>query len=435
MHVPMVVIVGRPNVGKSTLFNRIIGERRAVVSETAKTTRDRNYGEFEWNGRKVLLVDTGGFLPEREKDRMDRLVVEQIRAAVTEADLVLFMVDGQTGPIASDIETAQSLRRGMGRILLVANKIDNEKIGESLYEFMELGMGEPAGISASHGRGIGDLLDRTIEALPAKGSRKKLEEGLRIGIIGRPNVGKSSLVNAYVGREQMIVSDIPGTTRDAIDTPIGWKNQRITLIDTAGLKRRSRVKEDIDYYASLRAIRTIDRSDIIFLMLDASVPFSNQDARIASMAEQAGKGVVVLLNKTDLDLDHPVEELKTRVGEKLPFLRFAPVVSISAETKKGIGKALDKAIEVEATRHREVITSKLNKIVENALRRNPPPVGRGRNQIFYAVQTGVAPPVFLFFTKEPGAITPAYKRYLIRSIRESEPYEGTPIWIHVRARG
>ncbi len=429
----MVAIVGRPNVGKSTLFNRLIGERRAVVSETAKTTRDRNYGEVEWNGRKFFLVDTGGFLPDRESDRIDRLVVEQVRSAIAEADLILFLVDGASGPLPLDSETARELRQDMGRAFLVANKVDNEKIVGELYEFLELGLGEAMPISATHGRGIADLLDRMVDALPTKGKRKG-GEGLRIGIVGRPNVGKSSLVNAYLGREQMIVSDIPGTTRDAVDTLIHWRKEPIVLVDTAGLKRRSRIKGQIDYYSSLRALRTIERSDIIFLVLDAYEPISNQDVKVGAMAEQAGKGVVVLLNKVDLELEHALDELRLQVKEKMPFLRYAPALGVSALTRKSIGKALDTALRVDQERHQEIPTSKLNKIVENALRRNPPPVGRGRNQIYYGVQTGVAPPTFLFFTKEPGAITPSYRRYLARSIRESYPYEGTPIWIHVRGK-
>ncbi len=430
---PMIAIVGRPNVGKSTLFNRLIGERRAVVSGTEKTTRDRNYGEAEWNGRKFFLVDTGGFLPLREADRIDRLVVDQVRSAIAEADLILFLVDGAAGPVPLDAETAKELRREMGRALLVANKVDNDSMANELYEFLQLGLGEPMPISAVHGTGIADLLDRSVEALPRKGKRKG-SEGLRIGIIGRPNVGKSSLVNAYLGKEQMIVSDMPGTTRDAVDTAIRWRKEPVVLVDTAGLKRRSKIRGDIDYYASLRALKTIERSDVIFLVLDGAEPVSVQDVKIGAMAEQAGKGVVVLLNKTDLELEPSIEELRTRVGEKMPFLRFAPVVSVSAITKKGIGKALDKAFEVEKTRREEIPTAKLNRIVENALRRNPPPVGRGKNQIYYGVQTGVAPPTFLFFTKEPGAITPAYRRYLARSIREKYPYEGTPVWIHVRGK-
>lgn len=433
MSIPLVAIVGRPNVGKSTLFNRLVGGRHAVVSEQEKTTRDRNYGTAEWNGRQFRLVDTGGYLPDRDADRIDKLVVEQIRSAIVEADLVLFVVDGIAGVLPDDAETAQSLRRDLGNVILVGNKVDNEKIGHGLYEFLELGMGEAYPVSATHGVGVGDLLDEIVNALPS-GNGKPESEGLKIGIIGKPNVGKSSLVNAYLGREQMIVSEIPGTTRDAVDSRIMWRKEPIILVDTAGLKRRSRVTEDIDYYSVLRTNKTIVRSDILFFLLDASEPITNQDARVASLAAESGKGVVLLLNKTDKDLPDQLEKIREEIPHRMPFLKFAPIVSISAETRRGIGRALDVAREVETARHEKIKTSKLNDIIEAALIRNAPPAGRGKNQIFYGTQTGVAPPTFLFFAKEPEAVPPFYRKYLIRVIRETYPYEGTPIFIHVRKR-
>lgn len=434
MSIPMVALVGRPNTGKSTLFNRFLGGRKAVVSEREKTTRDRNYGEVEWNGRRFLLVDTGGLMPERETDAMDRLVVRQVEAATAEADLVLFLVDAKTGTVTTDLELARDIRKRNGDAILVANKIDAAGADAELYRLLELGLGEAFPVSAAHGTGIAELLDEIVKRLPAKGRTEAEEEGIRIGIVGRPNVGKSSLVNAYLGREQMIVSAVPGTTRDSIDSAVRWREKRVVLVDTAGLRRRSKVRDDVEYYSTLRATRAIERSHVVFLLLDASEPIGQQDARIASMAEKLGRGIVVLLNKTDLELEQTSEELKARVLYKMPFLSYAPVLAISALTRKSIGKALDTGLDVYEEMNRTIPTAKLNKLVEEAVGRNAPPVGRRPNQIYYAVQTGVQPPTFLFFVKEAGAITPAYKRYLVRSIRETYPYRGTPVVVHVREK-
>ncbi len=434
MALPMVALVGRPNTGKSTLFNRIVGGRRAVVSDRAKTTRDRNYGEVEWGGRRFLLVDTGGLLPEREVSDLDRLVVRQVRAATEEADLVLFLIDGKTGVVSTDLELARDIRKRNGVALLVANKIDAVPDPNELYSLVKLGLGDALPISAAHGIGVGDLLDRIIEKLPERSTVEEGEKKLQIGIVGRPNVGKSSLVNAYLGREQMIVSEVPGTTRDSIDSTIPWRKKKITLVDTAGLRRRSRIKDDVEYYSTLRSLRAIERSDVVFLLVDASEPIGSQDVRIASIADKLGRGVVVLLNKIDLTTDDPTEKLKEAVPYKMKFLTYAPVLAVSALTRKGIGRALDTAVAVEKERQREIGTSELNKIIEKAVRKNPPPVGRRPNQVYYAVQTGTAPPTFLFFVKEAGAITPAYRRYLARSIRETIPFRGTPVFIHIREK-
>lgn len=434
MSIPMVALVGRPNVGKSTLFNRLVGGRRAVVSEKAKTTRDRNYGEVEWCGCRFFLVDTGGILSEKESEGIDRLVVEQVRRAIDEADVVLFLVDAQTGLVAWDVETAREIRRRTESSIVVANKTESERSRTELYSFLELGMGEPVAVSAAHGIGIGDLLDEIVERFPNPSADTIVEKTIRIGIAGRPNVGKSSLVNAYLGREQMVVSEIPGTTRDAVDSTISWKKTKITLVDTAGLRRRSRVHEPVEYYSTLRSHRAIERSDIVFLLIDATEPIGKQDVRIAAMAHDAGKGIVVLMNKIDIAEDKKAEELKEHVYYKMPFLTYAPIVVISAVTRKKIGRALDVAIQVQNERTRELTTSRLNKIVEEAVARNPAPAGKSLNQIRYAVQTGTAPPRFLFFAKDPGAVTPAYRRYLIRSIREKETFAGTPITIEVREK-
>ncbi|MFH1277036.1 MAG: ribosome biogenesis GTPase Der [Candidatus Eisenbacteria bacterium] len=434
MSLPVVALVGRPNTGKSTLFNRFVGGRRAVVSDQAKTTRDRNYGEIVWNDRRFLLVDTGGLMPERETDAMDRLVVRQVQAATAEADLVLFLVDAKTGAVTTDVELARDIRKRNGDSILVANKIDSAGADPELYRLLELGLGEAFPVSAAHGTGVGDLLDEVVRRIPEKGRADAEEEGLRIGIVGRPNVGKSSLVNAYLGREQMIVSEIPGTTRDSIDSAIRWRERRIVLVDTAGLRRRSRVHDDVEYYSTLRAVRAIERSHVVFLLLDASEPIGHQDAHIASMAEKLGRGIVLLLNKTDLELDQSTEELKARVLYKMPFLSFAPVLAVSATTRKSIGKALDTALAVDEEMNRTIPTAQLNKLVEAAVARNAPPVGRRPNQVYYAVQTGTRPPTFLFFVKEAGAITPAYRRYIIRSIREKYPFRGAPVVVHIREK-
>jgi GTP-binding protein len=434
MSLPLVALVGRPNTGKSTLFNRLVGGRRAVVSDQAKTTRDRNYGEVEWQGRRFLLVDTGGLLPERESDDLDRLVARQVLAAAEEADLVLFLVDAKTGPLSGDLELARSLRRRRNGFLAVVNKIDAVRDESSVHDSLRLGFGDPMGVSAVHGSGVAELLDEVVRRLPPPSTVSPEEEGVRIGIVGRPNVGKSSLVNAYLGRERMVVSAEPGTTRDSVDTRIQWKGKQLTLVDTAGLRRRSRVKDDVEYFSTLRAVRAIEGSDVVLLLVDATEAIGKQDAHVAMVADRLGRGVIVLLNKTDLPLPEPVDDLMKRVRFKLPFLSYAPVLAVSAETGKGIGKALDTALDVDAERKRKLSTSELNRIVEWAVERNPPPVGRRPNKVYYAVQTAVAPPTFLFFVKESGAVTPEYRRYLVRSIREKVPYEGTPIVVNMRQK-
>ncbi|MBN1825977.1 MAG: ribosome biogenesis GTPase Der [Candidatus Eisenbacteria bacterium] len=431
---PLVTLVGRPNVGKSTLFNRLVGGRRAVVSETAKTTRDRNYGEVEWSGHRFLLVDTGGLLTGKETEGIDHLVVRQVRAAVEEASVVVFLADAQTGVVAADLEAAREIRRLRKQPILALNKTESPKTLEETFVFLELGMGEPVLVSAAHGTGVGDLLDRIVAALPEDRGERIEEETIRIGIVGRPNVGKSSLVNAYLGQERMVVSEVPGTTRDSIDSVIQWRKRNLTLVDTAGLRRRSRVHEPIEYYAVLRSHRAIERSDVVFLLIDAGESIGAQDVRIASEADRLGKGIVVLLNKIDI-LDEGGSEARAREARtKMPFLSYAPVLTISALTRRRIGRALDQAIAVQKERTRVIPTPRLNRIVEEAIRRNPPPVGRGSNRIRYAVQTGTAPPCFLFFAKEPEAVTPAYRRYLMRSIRETVPFPGTPIVIRVRQK-
>ncbi len=434
MGLPMVALVGRPNTGKSTLFNRLVGGRRAVVSEREKTTRDRNYGEVEWEARRFFLVDTGGLLPDREASDLDRLVARQVRAAAEEADLVLFLVDGKTGPLEIDLELARGFRRRGNGFLVVVNKEDAMRDPSAVHEFLALGLGEPLAVSAAHGTGVGDLLDEIVRRLPEKGEPPAEEGTVRIGIVGRPNVGKSSLVNAYLREERMVVSEEPGTTRDTVDSVLRWNGRPITLVDTAGLRRRSRVQNDIEYYSMLRALRAIEGSDIVFLLVDATEPISKQDAHVASIADRLGRGIAVLLNKTDLPLERPIEDLQAEVHRRMPFLSYAPVAAVSAATRKGIGRALDLALAIDEGRKRTIATSELNKIVEWAAERNPPPVGRRPNKIYYAVQTGTAPPTFLFFVKESGAITPEYRRYLVRSIREKIPFMGTPLVVHVREK-
>ncbi|MFH1679133.1 MAG: ribosome biogenesis GTPase Der [Candidatus Eisenbacteria bacterium] len=434
MGLPMVAIVGRPNTGKSTLFNRLVGRKQAVVSDREKTTRDRIYGEVEWGKARFFLVDTGGLLPDREATDLDRLVARQVRAAAGEADLVLFLVDGKTGPLETDLELAREFRRLRNGFVVVVNKEDAMPDPSLVHEFLGLGLGEPLSISAAHGTGVADLLDEIVRRLPEETGPPAEAETVRIGIVGRPNVGKSSLVNAYLRQERMVVSEEPGTTRDTVDSAILWKGKSITLVDTAGLRRRSRVHDDVEYFSMLRALRAIEASDIVFLLIDAAEPIGKQDAHIASVADRLGRGAVVLINKTDLPLEQPVDELKADVAHRMPFLAYAPVLAVSALTRKGIGKALDLALAIDEERKRKLATSELNKIVEWAAERNPPPVGRRPNKIYYAVQTAVAPPTFLFFVKESGAITPEYRRYLVRSIREKVPFEGTPVVVHMREK-
>ncbi len=441
---PIVAIVGRPNVGKSTLFNRLIGERRAIVQNEPGTTRDRVYGTAEWVGVEFTVIDTGGLQDEDEVGRdahdTETYIAMQTRsqasAAITEADVIVFMVDITNGPTAGDAEIATLLRRADKPTILAANKADSVGRRELLFEFYSLGLGDPIGVSAYHGNGTGDLLDKIVENLPDAVEEEEFE-GPRIAIVGRPNVGKSRLLNSLLGQERSIVSDMPGTTRDSLDTQIEWEDKPITLIDTAGIRRRGRVEQGIERVSVMRSMRAIDRADVVLLLIDATEDFTAQDLHIAGYVEEQKKGLVVVVNKWDLvEKDsHTMEIYRQRAQQQLDFMAYAPVVFISAKLGLRVGQTLDAALNVIAERNKRVSTAQLNKVLREAVAKHQPPSRPGKwVKFFYVTQADTSPPTFIFFCNDPKQIHFSYRRYLENELREAFGFHGTPLRISFRSR-
>ncbi len=492
---PIVAIVGRPNVGKSTLFNRIVGERTAIVEDKARTTRDRLYGDAEWNGRRFVVVDTGG-LEHDPDDPIELKVQEQARLAIAEADAILFVVDAESGMTPADQEAAALLRSARAPVLVAVNKADNQKRELEAAEFHSFGWEDTFAISAAHGRGTGDLLDAVVWALPPESAEevarkereREADEWARevargrldpfvvaepeeddaageedeaasaarrwdaeiaadaesgpaaITIVGRPNVGKSSLLNALLGEERSIVSDVPGTTRDAIDTTLAWGRSEIVLIDTAGIKRRGKVASGpaAERYSTLRALKAIARSDVAVVVIDAVDGLTAQDAHVAGYVVEEGKGLVVAVNKWDLlveKTDRSFDEYVERIRRDLPFLDFAPVVSISAKTGQRVGRVLELAVDIWAERRRRISTGELNRMLQVATDRQTPPVVKGkRPKVFYGTQVAVAPPTFVFFANDAALIHFSYRRYLENRLRDAFGFDGTPIRLVFRER-
>lgn len=450
---PVVAIVGRPNVGKSTLFNRLAGERLAVVSETPGTTRDRLVAPAEWRGLDFDIVDTGGIDPtslqKSEPLSIDSAdYIEQIRSqaelAARDADAILFVVDVTSGVTAADHEVANTLRRHLARgsqaappILLVVNKVDNPARRAETVEFYELGMGEPYPVSALHGTSTGDLLDALIGALGDWEPVPAPEGSVPIAIVGRPNVGKSSLLNRLVGEERVIVSALPGTTRDAIDTTIEYGDSTITLIDTAGIRRRGKVEPGVEKYSVLRALKAIDRAEIVLLLIDAAAGVTSQDAHIAGMALEKYKSSVVLVNKWDaIEKDtHTMPAYARHVLSELRFLDYVPVLFISALTGQRVNQVLPTALQVHQERHLRISTSQVNKLLGEALDKHPPPTRSGRQlRIYYGSQVRSAPPTFVFHVNDPKLVHFTYERYLENQIRERYGFLGTPLRLTFRRR-
>jgi GTP-binding protein len=438
---PIVAIVGRPNVGKSTLFNRLIGERRAIVEDEPGTTRDRVYGTTDWGGVEFTIVDTGGLQDDSELAadtlaQIARHTRDQAHVAIGEADVIVFMVDVRNGINAGDHEVAEILRRADKPTILVANKADSAARRDSVYEFYELGLGEPIPISSYHGTGTGDLLDRIVEALPAV--EEDIEpEGPAIAIVGRPNVGKSRLLNALLGQERSIVSEVPGTTRDSLDTVLVWAGQPVTLIDTAGIRRRGRVDRGIEQYSVLRSMRAIDRSDVVLLVIDATEGFTAQDLHIAGYIAEQKKGVVVVINKWDLvEKDaSTMEEYRRQAREALDFMPYAPLVFVSAKFGQRVNQVLDNALAVVAERHKRVPTSALNKMLKDAVAAHPPPSKPGKwLKFYYATQADVSPPTFIVFVNDPAQIHFSYRRYLENKLRDAFGFTGTALRLSFRGR-
>ena len=427
--IPLVAIVGRPNVGKSTLFNRILGQRHAIVDELPGLTRDRHYAEAEWAGKRFLLVDTGGIDPA-SPNPIQRQILRQTAVALEEADVTLVVVDA-SGPTPIDFEVAERVRKRGRPTLLIVNKADRARDDEALGEFYALGLGDPVPVSALHGRGAGDLLDLVLQRIPPAQEEAAPEAGVRIAVLGRPNVGKSSIVNRLLGAERMVVDAAEGTTRDAVDTRLTRGDQTFVLVDTAGLRRSARVTDPIEYYSATRALRALSRSDIVLLVIDVSREPSNQDARLAALAAQERKGIVIAFNKWDL-VERPAEARQAIEEEFVkiyPFLGYAPRVYVSATVGTGCGKLLPACAEVYREYTREIDTKVLNQALHQILERVPTPATRaGRHvKFYYATQTGIRPPAFVMFVNNPRYLSKNYVSYMERRMRERFGFQGSPI--------
>ncbi len=441
---PVVAIVGRPNVGKSTFFNRLIGQRKAIVEDLPGTTRDRLYGECEWNGRQFTVVDTAGLLFENDdltegtpQVEIARQVRAQVKIALDEADIIIFVVDVVSGITAADDEVAVMLRRAGKRVVLAANKADSISKNLDAIEFYALKLGEPIPMSAYHGVGTGDVLDAVASLLPEL-DEDVSDGAVRIALVGRPNVGKSSLLNRLVGNERSVVSSVPGTTRDAIDTPLEVEGEQVVLIDTAGVRRRGRVERGVEKHSVLRTLRAIERADVAMLLIDAEEGITAQDTHIAGMILDQLKGVVILVNKWDLVIkdDETFNAYTRAVKEAFKFIPYAPIVFISAKTGQRVNQVLSTAIQVAYERRKRVSTSQLNTLLRQALHEHPPTsVKVGAHlRIYYATQPQVEPPVFLFFANDAQMIHWGYARYLENRLREKFGYVGAPIKIVFRSR-
>ena len=440
---PIVAIVGRPNVGKSTLFNKLIGERQAIIADEAGTTRDRLYGTTEWNGRQMTIIDTAGLIvgdrdPDLTMAEITRRTYQQAQLAIDEADVVVFVVDIKDGLLPADEDVAELLRRSSKPVILGVNKAETEERRLNAVEFYDLGLGDPVPMSAYHGTGVGDLLDEIVKALPAGQEEDEDDTSLRIAIVGRPNVGKSSLLNRLVGEERVVVSEIPGTTRDTIDTKIVYEDREITLLDTAGIRRRGSIDQGIERYSVLRSMRAIERCDIALLLIDAQEGPTAQDTHVAGMVLDANKGLIILVNKWDL-IDKQVftfEDATRVVRDVFHFVPWAPLVFISALTGQRATKSLEAAMTVESERNKRIATSDLNDLLERAVFDHPPTaIHKGAHlRLYYATQAQVDPPVFLFFSNAPQQIHFGYKRYLENRIRQQYGYIGTPIILIFKGR-
>jgi len=433
---PTVAIVGRPNVGKSTLFNRVLGGRRAIVSERPGTTRDRHFGDAEWNGRRFWVVDTGGLIPN-SSDSMDVAIRRQVQAAVQAADLVVLVVDGADGVNPVDQEIASQLRSSRRPVLIVVNKMDDLPASTGHLQFYELGLGDPVPVSAQIGKSSGDMLDTIVGMLPPKDPAED-EEAIQVAVVGRPNVGKSSLVNRLLGEERHVVAPEAGTTRDSIDSPLRYHGKTLNFIDTAGLRRRAKVEDDLEFYSTLRTHRAIDRADVCVLVVDASLGLHVQDLRIATEAWERGCGLIVVVNKWDLIPEKDANTAKRGqdlLTEKAPFLGFVPFVYTSAQTGQRVSKLSDLIIAVAEARERRVPTAEVNKVLEDLLQRNAPPQKPGEEvKLLYASQVGTRPPAFAIVCNRPADVPEAYQRYLLNGFRAAWGFDGAPVRLKFKRR-
>ena len=434
---PIVAIVGRPNVGKSTLFNKIGKKRVSIVEDMPGVTRDRIYMDGEWLGKEFTMIDTGGIEIETE-DKILSQMRHQARLAMEEADVIVFVVDGKTGATNADEEVAHMLRGTRKPVVLAVNKVDHINQELAIYEFYNLGLGDPVGISAANAMGLGDLLDAVVASFPADAETEAVEEDvIKVAVIGRPNVGKSSLVNAMIGEDRVIVSDIPGTTRDAIDTHFTKDGQKFMLIDTAGMRRKAKIEMPVERYSVVRALRAVDRADVVLMVIDAEEGVTEQDKKIAGYAHEAGRACVIVVNKWDLVEKDSKTSLRytEAIRSELAFLQYAPVVYLSALTKQRVPRVTELVKYVAEQHNMRVKTSVLNQVLEDAVAINPPPTGHGKRlRIYFATQADVQPPTFVFFVNEAELMHFSYLRFLENRLRESFGFEGTPLKLVVRNR-
>lgn len=432
---PIVAIVGRPNVGKSTIFNRIVGERVSIVEDVPGVTRDRIYSSADWLTHEFNIIDTGGI------DIGDEPFLDQIRhqaeIAMDEADVIIFMVNGREGVTLADEHVAKILYKTKKPVVLAVNKIDNPDMHDMIYDFYSLGFGEPFPISGSHGLGLGDLLDEVAKHFPKEDENRYDENVIKFSLIGRPNVGKSSLVNAFLGDNRVIVSDVAGTTRDAIDSSYEYDGQEYVIIDTAGMRKKGKVYESTEKYSVLRALKAIERSDVVLVVLNGEEGIQEQDKKIAGYAHQAGKAVIIVMNKWDaVEKDEKTMNEKTKeIREQFQFLDYAPVVFVSAKTKKRVHAILPIINRVNENHSMRIQSSILNEVILDAVARNPAPTDKGKRlRIYYATQVAIKPPTFVVFVNDPELMHFTYERFLENRIRETFDFEGTPIKIITRAR-
>lgn len=428
---PIVAVVGRPNVGKSTIFNKLTGTKISIVEDTPGVTRDRIFGEVEWLNKYFTIIDTGGIEPES-----DDVILSQMRnqamLAVDMAHVILFVVDGKNGLTAADKEVADILRRTKKPVLLVVNKIDAKSQFDNIYDFYELGLGNPIAISGANSMGLGDLLDEVVENFPEGMNTEYDEDVIRVAITGKPNAGKSSILNNILGEERVIVSPIAGTTRDAIDTYFEKDDNKFLLIDTAGIRRRSKVYENVERFSVIRSMSAVDRADVVLIVIDATQGVTEQDTKIAGIAHDEGKACIFVVNKWDLiEKDNKtMGNFRMSVREKFPFMTYAPILFVSAVSNQRIGKILETVVQVSAEQNKRVTTSVLNQVIGEAVMLNQPPSDKGRRlKIYYGTQTGVKPPTFNLFINDKELTHFSYTRYLENRLRENFGFEGTSIKI------
>ena len=436
MSKPLVAVVGRPNVGKSTFFNKVVGKRVSIVEDTPGVTRDRIYAEAEWSGVHFALIDTGGIEPD-SKDIILSQMREQAEVAMDTSDVILFMTDGRDGVTASDREVASMLMKTGKQVVLAVNKVDTGRLPEDFYDFYELGLGEPIPISAANMLNLGDLLDRLVESFP-EGAGTEEEDSIKLAMIGKPNVGKSSLINKLLGENRVIVSPIAGTTRDSIDTPFEKDGEKYLLIDTAGIRRKSKVNENIEKFSVIRAVAAIERCDVCLLMIDAQEGITEQDKKIAGIAHEAGKGIVVVVNKWDLieKETNTMNEFRKHIARELTFMSYAPVVFISVLTGQRVNNVIKMAKYVAENRAMRVPTGRLNNLISDAIMMKQPPSDKGRRlKIYYVTQVGVKPPLFSFKVNSRPLMHFSYARYMENKIREAFGFEGTSIKFVFREKG